>query len=147
MTPVDPCLVADRQVCQATRDLARAVLRRLTVTAVGIQSDIKTVVATQVHDSREYHLWRLHGDDGRLLLQFDPLKQSSDVWRTLAGDASLLGRLADLRAHPPGYFYVHPLPDPRDIAIPLPSNPRGLAPRGIGPLWWPPRPDAQPLRQ
>ncbi|MEU9238557.1 hypothetical protein [Streptomyces sp. NPDC048385] len=134
MTPVDPCPIADRQVCQATRDLSRAVLRRLSVTAAGIESRIKTIVATQAGCPGEYALWRLHGDDGRLLLQFDLLKKPGTVWGALAGDVSFLGRLANLRTHPPGYFYVHPLPDPRDVAIPLPSNPRGLAPRTIGPL-------------
>lgn len=134
MTPVDPCRIADRQVCLATRDLSRAVLRRLTVTAAGIEPRIKTIVATQTDSPGSYALWRLHGDDGRLLLQFDLLKEPGTAWASLTGDVSFLARLADLRTHPPGYFYVHPLPDPRDIAIPLPSNPRGLAPRTIGPL-------------
>jgi hypothetical protein len=133
VTPVDPCRIADRQVCLATRDLSRAVLRRLTVTAAGIEPRIKTIVATQ-DSPGSYALWRLHGDDGRLLLQFDLLKEPGAAWASLTGDVSFLARLADLRTHPPGYFYVHPLPDPRDIAIPLPSNPRGLAPRTIGPL-------------
>ncbi|SED60520.1 hypothetical protein SAMN05428942_2117 [Streptomyces sp. 2112.2] len=134
MKTVDPCPLADRQVCLATRDLARAVLRRLRVTAARIEPRIKTIVATRTDTPGEYGLWRLHGDDGRLLLQFDLLKEPGVAWNNLTGDVSLLGRLANLRTHPPGYFYVHPLPDPRDIAIPLPSNPRGLAPRAIGPL-------------
>ncbi|MEU8968929.1 hypothetical protein AB0D11_06570 [Streptomyces monashensis] len=134
MTPVDPCRVADRQVCLATRDLSRAVLRRLAVTAAGIEPRIKTIVATQTDGPAEHALWRLHGDDGRLLLQFDLLKGAGAAWSALTADVSFLARLANLRTHPPGYFYVHPLPDPRDIAIPLPSNPRGLAPRTIGPL-------------
>ncbi|MEV0257690.1 hypothetical protein AB0H82_25960 [Streptomyces sp. NPDC050732] len=133
MTPVDPCPLADRQVCLATRDLSRAVLRRLSVTAAGIEPRIRTIVATQT-DSGKCTLWRLHGDDGRLLLQFDPLKKPGAAWDSLSGDVSFLARLANLRTHPPGYFYVHPLPDPRGIAIPLPSNPRGLAPRTIGTL-------------
>lgn len=134
MTPVDPCPIADRQVCLATRDLSRAVLRRLCVTAAGIEPRIKTIVATQADGPVEYALWRLHGDDGRLLLRFDLLKEPGAAWGALTGDVSFLARLANLRTHPPGYFYVHPLPDPRDIAIPLPSNPRGLAPRTIGTL-------------
>ncbi|MFJ4684679.1 hypothetical protein [Streptomyces sp. NPDC088789] len=134
MTPVDPCRIADRQVCLATRDLSRAVLRRLSVTAAGIEPRIKTIVATQTDGSTEHALWRLHGDDGRLLLQCDLLKEPGAAWNALTVDVSFLARLANLRTHPPGYFYVHPLPDPRDIAIPLPSNPRGLAPRTIGPL-------------
>ncbi|TQK44381.1 hypothetical protein FBY35_5885 [Streptomyces sp. SLBN-118] len=134
MTPVDPCPIADRQVCLATRDLSRAVLRRLSETAAGIEPRIKTITATRTDGPRGYALWRLHGDDGRLLLQFDLLQEPGAAWNTLAGDVCFLARLADLRTHPPGYFYVHPLPDPRDIAIPLPSNPRGLAPRTIGPL-------------
>jgi hypothetical protein len=56
------------------------------------------------------------------------------VWDRLTADVSLLAQLADLKTHPPGYYYVHPLPDPRDIAVPLPVNPRGLPPRTIGPL-------------
>lgn len=134
MTPVDPCPIADRQVCLATRHLSRAVLRRLSVTAAGIEPRIKTIVATQTDGPGEYRPWRLHGDDGRLLLQFDLLKEPGAVWNDLTGDVCFLARLANLRTHPPGYFYVHPLQDPRDIAIPLPSNPRGLAPRTIGPL-------------
>ncbi|WP_063734411.1 hypothetical protein [Streptomyces sp. RTd22] len=134
MTPLDPCPIADRQVCLATRDLARAVLRRLSVTAAGIEPRIKTIVATRADDFMGYDLWRLHGSDGRLLLRFDLLKNPGAEWVKLAADVSLLARLADLRNHPPGYYYVHPLSDPRDVAIPLPSNPRGLAPRAIGPL-------------
>ncbi|GAA3304882.1 hypothetical protein [Streptomyces cinereospinus] len=134
MTPVDPCRIADRQVCLATRDLSRAVLRRLTVTAAGIEPRIKTIVATQTDSPGSYALWRLHGGDGRLLLQFDLTREPGAEWVSLTRDVSFLARLADVRTHPPGYFYVHPLPDPRDIAIPLPSNPRGQAPRTIGPL-------------
>ncbi|MEU6475361.1 hypothetical protein ABZ858_00450 [Streptomyces sp. NPDC047017] len=132
MASVDPCPPADRQVCQATRDLARAVLRRLRVTAVKIEPRIKTLVATRAEAPGEYLLWRLHGDDGRLLFRFDLAREPSADWGKLAADVSLIARLADLRAHPPGYFYVHPLSDARDVAIPLPTNPRGQAPRTVG---------------
>ncbi|MGM9465350.1 hypothetical protein [Streptomyces murinus] len=129
MTPDDPCPPADRQVCQATRDLSRAVLRRLRVTAVAIEPRIKTIVATRVDNSAGYRLWRLHGDDGRLLFRFDLAREHGADWGKLAADVSFIVGLAELHTHPPGYFYVHPLPDPRDIAIPLPANPRGQAPR------------------
>lgn len=134
MKLVDPCPIANRQVCLATRDLSRAVLRRLSVNAARIEPRIRTIVATQDGDPGDYALWRLHGDDGRLLLQFNLLQKQGAAWGPLTGDVSFLARLANLRTHPPGYFYVHPLADSRDIAIPLPSNPRGLAPRTIGPL-------------
>ncbi|WJV48934.1 hypothetical protein [Streptomyces flavofungini] len=132
MSPLDPCPLADRQVCQATRDLARAVLRRLGETAAKVEPRIKTIVVTRIDAPSRHVLWRLHGDDGRLLLKFDPLRTPGAVWGGLAADASFLAALADLRAHPPGYYYVHPMPDPRDLAIPLPDNPRGLAPRSVG---------------
>lgn len=63
---------------------------------------------------------------GRLLLWFDLTKQPDPIWNKLTADLCLLARLADLRTHPPGYYYVHPLTDSRDIAVPLPANPRGL---------------------
>ncbi|UNO42186.1 hypothetical protein [Streptomyces sp. MST-110588] len=134
MTLVDPCRIADRQVCLAIRGLSRGVLRRLTVATAGIEPRIKTIVATQTDTSGSYALWRPHGDDERPLLQFDLFKQPDAAWASLTRDVSFLARLADVRTHPPGYFYVHPLPDLRDIAIPLSSNPRGHAPRTIGPL-------------
>ncbi|MFI6054108.1 hypothetical protein ACIBCO_28955 [Streptomyces violascens] len=130
---VDPCPPDSAQVCWATRHLARAVLLRLRTAAFTIEPRIKTIVATS-DGLVEYRLWRLHGDDGRLLCEFDLLKEPGIEWKRLARDVCFLALLADLRTHPPGFFYVHPLPDPRDIAIPLPSNPRGLAPRTIGPL-------------
>ncbi|MCK7627264.1 hypothetical protein MUU72_29920 [Streptomyces sp. RS10V-4] len=135
MTPIDPCPLADRQVCRAARDLARAVLRRLCVNTGRIEPGVKTLVATRTDTPGEYTLWRLHGNDGRLLLRFDLARGPGAAWSKVAADASLLARLADLRSHPPGYFYVHPLKDPRDIAVPLPANPRGLPPRTVGPLW------------
>ncbi|MEV0444980.1 hypothetical protein AB0I84_21620 [Streptomyces spectabilis] len=134
MSLLDPCPLADRQVCQATRGLARAVLRRLGETAAKIESRIKTIVITRADVPSRHVLWRLHGDDGRLLLQFDLLRAPGAAWDRLAADAAFLAALADLRGHPPGYYYVHPMPDPRDLAIPLPGNPRGLAPRTLGPL-------------
>ncbi|WP_405889440.1 hypothetical protein OG427_02705 [Streptomyces sp. NBC_00133] len=130
----DPCPPADQRVCEATRDLARALLRRMTETAAGIEPRIRTLVATQSEHSGAYILWRLHGTNGQLLLQFDLLQESQPVWSKLTADLCLLARLADLRTHPPGFYYVHPLPDPRDIAVPLPANPRGIAPRTIGRL-------------
>ncbi|WP_327297804.1 hypothetical protein [Streptomyces sp. NBC_01197] len=101
--------------------------------AARIEPRIRTLVATTTEDPGDYILWRLHGDNGRLLFQFDHQKPGP-AFGSLTADLCLLARLADLHAHPPGYFYVHPQPDPRDIAVPLPSNPRGLAPRTIGPL-------------
>ncbi|MFE9553140.1 hypothetical protein ACFYOD_06615 [Streptomyces sp. NPDC006703] len=130
---VDPCPPDSAQVCWATRRLARAVLLRLRAAAFAIEPRIKTIVATS-DGLVEYRLWRLHGDDGRLLLEFDLLREPGTEWKSLTRDVCFLARLADLRTHPPGYFCVHPLSDSRDIAIPLPSNPRGLTPRAIGPL-------------
>ncbi|WP_329318033.1 hypothetical protein [Streptomyces sp. NBC_01262] len=128
----DPCSLADQRVCEATRELARAVLRRMAVTATAIEPRIRTLVATR--EDPGYVLWRLHGAGGRLLLWFDLTKQPDPIWNKLTADLCLLARLADLRTHPPGYYYVHPLTDSRDIAVPLPANPRGLPPRTIGPL-------------
>ncbi|MGR3872736.1 hypothetical protein ACUXZZ_29775 [Streptomyces graminifolii] len=130
----DPCPLADRRVCEATRNLARAVLRRMAVTAVAIEPRIRTLVATRYEPG--YALWSLHGDDGRLLLRFDLLKQPDPIWDKLTADLCFLARLADLRTHPPGYYFVHPMTDERDIAVPLPANPRGLPPREIGHLRW-----------
>ncbi|WSQ08937.1 hypothetical protein OG604_14825 [Streptomyces sp. NBC_01231] len=132
MKAQDPCPLADQRVCEATRDLARAVLRRMAVTAAAIEPRIRTLVATR--EEPGYALWRLHGADGRLLLRFDLCKEPDPIWNKLTADLRLLARLADLRTHPPGYYYVHPLKDERDIAVPLPGNPRGLPPRTIGPL-------------
>ncbi|MFF3976991.1 hypothetical protein [Streptomyces sp. NPDC001828] len=98
-----------------------------------IEPRIRTLVATN-DGQAEYRLWRLHGEDGRLLLELDLIKEPGDEWKRLMRDVRFIALLADLRTHPPGYFYVHPLPDHRDIAIPLPSNPRGPAPRTVGPL-------------
>ncbi|MEU2558407.1 hypothetical protein ABZ626_03530 [Streptomyces longispororuber] len=134
MPPVDPCPLADRQVCEATRDLARALLRRLSEAAARVEPRIKTIVATRDGDLRRYSLWRLHGDNGRLLFEFDPSRPPGAAWSALAADVSTLACLADLRLHPPGYYYVHPTPAPHDVAIPLLRNPRGLAPRTLGPL-------------
>ncbi|MFG2022278.1 hypothetical protein [Streptomyces sp. NPDC048825] len=128
----DPCPPADQQVCAATRRLALALLRRIRVEATKIEPRIRTLIATR-HDPG-YALWRVHDAGGRLLLRYDLLKQPDPAWDKLTVDLSLLARLADLRTHPPGYYYVHPLPDPRDIAVPLPANPRGLPPRTIGRL-------------
>ncbi|WEH18170.1 hypothetical protein [Streptomyces sp. VNUA24] len=100
--------------------------------AIKIEPRIGTLVATR--RDLGYDLRLLHGTGGRLLLRYDLLKQPDPVWDRLTADVSLLAQLADLKTHPPGYYYVHPLPDPRDIAVPLPVNPRGLPPRTIGPL-------------
>jgi hypothetical protein len=130
----DPCPPGDRQVCETTRDLARALLRRMAEKAAGIEPRIRTLVATQGERPGDYLLWRLYGVDGRLLFQFDLLQRPDPIWSGVGADLSLIARLADLRTHPPGYYYVHPLPDRRDVAVPLPANPRGLAPRTIGSL-------------
>ncbi|WP_172387146.1 hypothetical protein [Streptomyces sp. MNP-20] len=134
MSLLDPCPLADRQVCQATRGLARAILRRLGHTAARVEPRIRTIIVTRADAPSRHVLWRLHGDDGRLLLQFDLLRAPGAAWDGLAADAAFLAALVDLRVHPPGYYYVHPMPDPRDLAIPLPVNPRGLPPRAVGPL-------------
>jgi len=134
MQAQDPCSLADRRVCEATRNLARAVLRRMAVTAVAIEPRIRTLVATR--DDPGYALLSLHGEEGRLLLRFDLRKQPDPIWGKLTADLCFLAGLADLRTHPPGYYFVHPLVDERDIAVPLPANPRGLPPREIGQLRW-----------
>ncbi|MGW2860952.1 hypothetical protein [Streptomyces sp. NPDC001205] len=133
LKPTDPCPPSSVQVCSATRRLARAVLLRLRTAAHTIEPRIKTIIATSDGLS-EYRLWRLHGEEGRLLCEFNLLKEPGAEWKPLIRDVCFLALLADLRTHPPGFFYVHPLSDPRDIAIALPSNPRGPAPRTIGPL-------------
>lgn len=128
----DPCPPADQQVCAATRRLALALLRRIRLEAIKIEPRIRTLVATR--QDLGYDLWLLHDAGGRLLLRYDLLKQPDPAWDKLTADLSLLAQLADLKTHPPGYYYVHPLTDPRDVAVPLPANPRGLPPRTIGPL-------------
>ncbi|MGW6393285.1 hypothetical protein ACWFR1_22890 [Streptomyces sp. NPDC055103] len=132
--PPDPCAERDRQVCKATRKLALAVLRRLARTTADIEPRIRTIVATQSGAPWEYDLWRLHADDGRLLTQFNLLDRPGAAWGKVIADVSYLIRLADLRTHPPGYYYVHPQPDSRDYAILLPTGPCGPAPRTIGTL-------------
>ncbi|MFI9149447.1 hypothetical protein [Streptomyces sp. NPDC053367] len=125
----DPCPPADRQVCRASRKLARALLGRIAVNAHTLQPQIRTIVAT--HGDPGYTLWRLHGANGRLLIQFGPYSRPGPAWGALIADLNVLAGLADLRTHPPGYFYVHHMSDPRDIAVPLPVRPRGRAPRTI----------------
>ncbi|MCB8906809.1 MULTISPECIES: hypothetical protein [unclassified Streptomyces] len=128
----DPCGDEDRQVCAATRTLARAILRRLAVNATAIEPRTRGIVATRGGGPWVYDLWKLCGDDGEEIKRFDLTKRPDPAWGKVAADMAQLIRLADLRTHPHGYYFVFPLEDARDFTIILPAHPHGPAPRRIG---------------
>ncbi|MFE5970107.1 hypothetical protein [Streptomyces sp. NPDC056463] len=130
----DPCRDEDRSVCAATRGLARAILRRLAVRAAVIEPRARAIVATMGDGLWCYDLWKLCDADGRVLKEFELLGRPDPVWSKVAADVAQLIRLADLRTHPPGYYFVHPLADARDFSVILPAHSSGPAPRTIGSL-------------
>ncbi|WP_435970260.1 hypothetical protein [Streptomyces sp. Qhu_M48] len=127
----DPCGDEDRQVCAATRHLARAILRRLAVNATAIEPRTRGIVATMGGGPWLYDLWKLRDTAGKEIKRFD-LGRPDPAWSKVAADMTQLIRLADLRTHPHGYYFVFPLEDPRDFTIILPAHPHGPAPRRIG---------------
>ncbi|MEV7279699.1 hypothetical protein [Streptomyces sp. NPDC093111] len=128
----DPCGEQDRQVCAATRSLARAILRRLAVNATAIEPRTRGIVATLGDGPWSYDLWKLCGEDGEEFKEFDLSKGPDPAWGKVAADVAKLIRLADLRTHPHGYYYVFPLEDQRDFTIVLPAHAYGPSPRRIG---------------
>lgn len=128
----DPCRDEDRQVCAATRSLARAILRRLAANTAALEPRARAIVATKGDGPWVYDLWRLSGADGEDLKEFDPLGRPDPAWSKVAADMAQLIRLADLRTHPHGYYFVYPLEDPRDFTIILPTHSYGPAPRRNG---------------
>lgn len=141
MHPNDPCLTQDREVCNATRALARALVRRLAVGVLAIDPRVRIILVTWANEIMDddtphtYQLWSLHDGSGVRTHDFsgtyEPLK---DPWRTVQRDANRLAMLADDPRHPSGYYYVHRVADLRDRVIILPANPRGPIPRTLGVL-------------
>lgn len=130
----DPCREEDRQVCAATRSLARAILRRLAVNAIAIEPRARAITLTMGGGPWAYDLWKLSDNDGKELKEFDLLGRPDPTWAKVAADAAHLIRLADLRTHPHGYYFVYPLEDVRDFTIILPAHSDGPVPRRNGSL-------------